>query len=227
MNHERSEYLRYLPPFLRESAPASPDGDELELADFLLIFQKILTGVREDGVEDAVAITRRDDGRTFEPLEAVIDQLDRFFDPFRTDDAFLPWLASWVGLELRPDWTPAERRKMIARMVRVVRRVGLKAGLFDFLDIYANGTIPPRVSIDDDEALFRVVLRPDGTARVTVLAFARVVGDRVGGTPLLYRPSAVAVVPADAPEDVRYAVVDAGLLGRTFPPPLAASLWLL
>ena len=33
------------------------------------------------------------------PDEAVLDQLDAFFDPYRTPDAFVPFLASWVDLE--------------------------------------------------------------------------------------------------------------------------------
>lgn len=33
------------------------------------------------------------------PDEAVLDQLDAFFDPYRTPDAFVPFLASWVDLD--------------------------------------------------------------------------------------------------------------------------------
>jgi phage tail-like protein len=31
--------------------------------------------------------------------EAVLDELDAFFDPYRTPDAFVPFLARWVDLE--------------------------------------------------------------------------------------------------------------------------------
>src|ERR1700738_1599000 len=31
--------------------------------------------------------------------EAVLDQLDAFFDPYRAPDAFVPFLAGWVDLE--------------------------------------------------------------------------------------------------------------------------------
>lgn len=33
------------------------------------------------------------------PVEAILDQLDTFFDPYRTPDVFVPYLASWVDLE--------------------------------------------------------------------------------------------------------------------------------
>lgn len=33
------------------------------------------------------------------PDEAVLDQLDAFFDPYRAPVAFIPFLASWVDLE--------------------------------------------------------------------------------------------------------------------------------
>ena len=173
MDQQPSEYLQYLPPFFREAAGDGTAAGEF-LSNLLLGFQKILTGVKNNnGIEDDIKIEDRSGERIYEPLEAVIDQLDRFFDPFRTDLKFLEWLASWVALELRPDWTPAEQRKMIARMVQISRRIGLKAGLYDYLDIYAKEAIRPRVSIDDDEAVFRVVLRGDGPAAVNVLAFAK------------------------------------------------------
>ena len=175
------------------------------LPDLLLAFQKILTGVRaEDGFEDKTRITSTHDRPDYEPLESIIDQLDRFFDPFRTDPEFLDWLASWVALELRPDWTHAEKRKMIARMVRVVKRVGLKSGLYDFLDIYAKEQVRPRIVIDDDEALFRIVLNDDGSTSVNVLAYASLEAwgsDRQ--VPFLYRPTAIAVNPHADPAQVR------------------------
>jgi phage tail-like protein len=33
-----------------------------------------------------------------EPSERILEQLDRFFDPRRTSDPFVPYLAGWVGL---------------------------------------------------------------------------------------------------------------------------------
>ena len=225
MDQQPSEYLQYLPPFFREAAGDGTATGEF-LSNLLLGFQKILTGVKNnDGIEDETKIEDRSGKRIYEPLEAVIDQLDRFFDPFRTDPKFLEWLASWVALELRPDWTPAEKRKMIARMVQI-SRIGLKAGLYDYLDIYAKEAIRPRVSIDDDEAVFRVVLRGDGPAEVNVLAFAQVFESGGQKTPILYRPSAIAVLEDAKPELVRYVVADAGQ-SSTVSLHAAPALWLL
>ena len=223
----RSEYLQYLPQVFRGGG-GDGAGEREFLPDLLLAFQKILTGVRaEDGFEDKTRITSTHDRPDYEPLESIIDQLDRFFDPFRTDPEFLDWLASWVALELRPDWTHAEKRKMIARMVRVVKRVGLKSGLYDFLDIYAKEQVRPRIVIDDDEALFRIVLNDDGSTSVNVLAYASL--EAWGGrqVPFLYRPTAIAVNPHADPAQVRYLVADAGRAGRKYPPEIQPSLWLL
>ena len=223
----RSEYLQYLPQVFRGGG-GDGAGEREFLPDLLLAFQKILTGVRaEDGFEDKTRITSTHDRPDYEPLESIIDQLDRFFDPFRTDPEFLDWLASWVALELRPDWTHAEKRKMIARMVRVVKRVGLKSGLYDFLDIYAKEQVRPRIVIDDDEALFRIVLNDDGSTSVNVLAYASL--EAWGGrqVPFLYRPTAIAVNPHADPAQVRDLVADAGRAGRKYPPEIQPSLWLL
>ena len=153
MSDERSEYLQFLPLFFREEM-AGGSAREL-LVDLLLVFQKILTGVRENGVEDPQEIRSTPDGPAYEPLERVIDQLDRFFDPFRTDAKFLPWLASWVGLELQPDWSSAQSRTRIAGTIALYSRSGLKSGIHDVLNLNAASELAPRVSIDDDEALLR------------------------------------------------------------------------
>ena len=224
-----SEYLQYLPTIFREAAGDGTATGEF-LSNLLLGLQKILTGVKNnDGIEDDKKIQKTKHAPEYEPLEAVIDQLDRFFDPFRTDPRFLDWLASWVALEPEPEWTRAERRKMIARMVQVSRRIGMKAGLYDYLDVYARESLRPRVSIDDDEAVFRVVLRGDAPAQVGVLAFAQIFQSGNKSTPILYRPTAIAVLEtADKkPENVRYVVADAGEVWGSYPPDLAPCLWVL
>jgi phage tail-like protein len=50
-----------------------------------------------------------------EPSEAVLGRLDAVFDPRRTADEFVPFLAGWVDLERLFDFRPAGRQQSLAR----------------------------------------------------------------------------------------------------------------
>src|SRR5882757_3303547 len=57
---------------------------------FLLIFESILS-----------------------PIERTIDNVATYFDPRLTPPELLPWLASWVGLELDENWPIAQQRQLV------------------------------------------------------------------------------------------------------------------
>ena len=116
-------------------------------------FQKILTSVKnKDFIEDEIKIQDESRTRTYSRWKRSSTSSTGSSTPC-SRPRFLEWLASVVALELMPNWTVAEQRKMIARIVQISHRIGLKAGLYDFLDIYAREAIRPRVSIDDSEAV--------------------------------------------------------------------------
>ena len=69
--------------------PAPYQGD-LFLGRFLMIFESILS-----------------------PLEGILDTLPYYFDPQTTPEELIPWLASWVSLELDESWTIERRRELI------------------------------------------------------------------------------------------------------------------
>jgi phage tail-like protein len=199
---EQSSYLQYLPLALwsQESDP------QQFLGSMLRIFEKILTGI-----PDGVAIG--DGTRTYPPLEVLIDDLPRMFDPWRTpDEVFLPWLASWVALTLQPGWTEYQRRKITAEIASVYRLRGLEQGLHAYLDIYVQTPARPRIAIDDGKAVLRVHFLQDGTARLTTVARSQVIlfpalgGRPANHTPMLIHPAAIAV---DSNND--YLVVDQGV----------------
>lgn len=48
------------------------------------------------------------------PSEAVIEEIERYFDPYRTPDRFVPFLASWVDLD-RFLWFPDESESLNRR----------------------------------------------------------------------------------------------------------------
>ena len=74
-------------------------------------------------------------------FDALLSEIDRYFDPARTDAPFLTWLATWVALVLDDQWDEAKRRQLIAEAVELYRWRGTVRGLKRYLEIY-TGRIP-------------------------------------------------------------------------------------
>ncbi|MFO0889871.1 MAG: phage tail protein [Isosphaeraceae bacterium] len=203
-----SEFLQLLPSLLRDGLDgAGVDGGGSLLSKLLLVAQKFLTGVDDD-----VPNPKRGQSVGDEPIETTIDRIDRLFDPWRAPPEFLPWLASWVNLELREEWSTIQRRKLIAEMVPFARKTGLKVGLHRYLDLYAAREYRPRISIDDGEAVFRLAFGKDGSPRLTTIAFSHLATTPDTRWPILAHPSAVAVLRPDHPNSpgLRYIVAEPG-----------------
>ncbi|WP_194814242.1 phage tail protein [Nocardia sp. XZ_19_385] len=159
-----SSYLRYLPPVLWEdpatwnSALAPPD---FTMGTFLLAFEKLLTGL-----DDAV--------RAHPPVAETIAAIPSLFDPWHTPSSFLPWLASWVGLEFpmlqdKQLWDEYQRRRATSEITDIHRLRGLKAGMALALDLFAVTRSRPRVAIDDGNKLLVTAPRPGELVPVTAL----------------------------------------------------------
>ena len=88
------------------------------------------------------------------PDEEILDNLDRYFDPYSAPDAFVPFLAYWVDLarflptgtergfgSTAPVWPPGlgRLRELIAASADLSRWRGTARGLVTFLEI-ATGT---------------------------------------------------------------------------------------
>lgn len=136
MANSNGTYPSYLPAHLQQ--------DPL-LNQFLLAFEQILTGglVPNSGPG----------------LEETIDTLHTYFtpqaSPGQAPEAFLPWLASWVALSLRADWSEATKRGFIRRVVPLYKLRGTKAGLEKLLELYVNGgTEPDPSQVSNDVEIF-------------------------------------------------------------------------
>ncbi len=116
------------------------------LGRFLLAFEQVLTGR---------------DGEDPPGLEQTIAGIAQLCDPFaqsgflerlgaseHTRDQFLTWLAGWVALGLRADWSAGQQREFLAQIVRLYRRRGTKDNLAELLRIYTR-TLPVITEGDD------------------------------------------------------------------------------
>ncbi|MGB5009091.1 MAG: phage tail protein [Candidatus Dechloromonas phosphoritropha] len=74
----------------------------------------------------------------FADFELLLDDLSDYCDPLLAREDFLPWLASWTALVLRADWSAAQKREVLTRIIPLYRKRGTKAGLEEYLKIYAG-----------------------------------------------------------------------------------------
>jgi phage tail-like protein len=123
-----STYLVHLPALLQNDA---------FVGHFLLAFERILSGLHPSDPQDPLT--------THPGLEDVIARLYTYFVPgpreaeaAQAPEAFLPWLASWVALSVREDWTAEEKRRLISRIVALYRYRGTRRGVEDLLHTYTN-----------------------------------------------------------------------------------------
>ncbi|WP_327220662.1 phage tail protein [Streptomyces cyaneofuscatus] len=64
---------------------------------------------------------------------STLDNLPAYFDPALAPADFLPWLATWVGAGIDPDWPPELQRTVLARAVELHRWRGTRRGLVEHL----------------------------------------------------------------------------------------------
>ncbi|NWF78427.1 MAG: FHA domain-containing protein [Chloroflexi bacterium] len=96
------------------------------------------------------------------PLERTIDWIDAYLHPTLAPRSLLPWLASWVDVELPADWPEARQRRVIAGVARCYALRGTRRGLEDLLRLFTDGA---SIEVDDQAADL-----PPRTFRITVPA---------------------------------------------------------
>ncbi len=114
------------------------------LGQFLLAFEKILLGLKDD---DDIEFPPLSKDIKFQPqgLETTIAEIATLFDPQKTPEDFLSWLAGWTALILRADLAlEAVQRKLVQRefLANIVQRYrfrGTKENLIQLLKIFTLG----------------------------------------------------------------------------------------
>jgi phage tail-like protein len=178
--NQLSRLLEYLPAIFREPPD---DSRPLPLGRFLMAFESILLGLPKNidaecrdllyqpGFEEILGGAVRQ-GTT----SKLLDGIQRYFDPIGQHDPaadskrvenynrapaeFLSWLAGWVALSLRDDWTDDHKRKFIANAVQLYRLRGTKAGVAGFVETYTGW--PVEILEGDDAFFFKVKLKVGG-----------------------------------------------------------------
>lgn len=117
--------------------------------DEILADNRVRVAVRAKGkyLQHLPALYQRDDfmGRFlmlfesfWKPLEAQVETIPYYFDPRTTPSSFLPWLASWLDLELDERWSEAQVRRLIRWAIALHRSRGTRWGLLKHLEIYTG-----------------------------------------------------------------------------------------
>lgn len=140
ISHKVSKYADYLPSILK--------SDNF-LGGFLLAFEKILSGFSssQPDSENQVLIIREEN--TNPPgFEEILDHINSYFSGHKTPEEFLPWLASWVSLSLREDWSAETKRNFVQQIVPLYQERGTKTGLEKILKLYLKSIFPKQESYD-------------------------------------------------------------------------------
>ncbi len=102
----------------------------------------------------------------WEPLEQRQDQIAMYFDPYTCPASFLPWLASWFGVELRTHWAESLQRSMLKEIVELYRWRGTRYGLARLVEVYA-GTSPQIIESPTAPFVFRIRVRLSADSNIS------------------------------------------------------------
>jgi phage tail-like protein len=146
---EQSSYLDDLPAIYQPD-PQHPGN---VVGQFLLAFEGILTGFGHPsapGVEELLAGI----GPATPGGEPQLRGIQRYFDPGapppdaaaddpaldrqRAPAEFLGWLAGWVALSLREDWTEEQKRRFIANIIPLYQKRGTLEAMREVLVAYTG-----------------------------------------------------------------------------------------
>src|SRR5712692_1898350 len=72
------------------------------------------------------------------PIEETIDGVANYFDPRLTPIETLPWLASWIGVELDENWPVDQRRELLVEAADLLRRQGTRQALREHVRLYVG-----------------------------------------------------------------------------------------
>jgi len=174
-NGQVSRLLGYLPAVFQEPPDGSSDPPPpLPIGRFLMAFESILLGLQKSRAAESADLLQQPGleeilggAEQQGTKDTLLEGIDRYFDPgpdYPTDplkvkdynrapSEFLAWLAGWVALVLREDWTDDHKRKFIAKAVQLYRLRGTKAGVTQFVQTYTGG---PPVEISEQGAQFQL-----------------------------------------------------------------------
>lgn len=113
----------------------------------------------------------------WEPLEQRQDHIDMYFSPRTCPSPWLPWFASWFGLELDPSLSEQRVRMLLANTIEIYRWRGTKFGLTRVIEV-CLGIRPVITESQSDPNVFRVRVRlpadatPDFVPRLRALISA-------------------------------------------------------
>jgi phage tail-like protein len=110
LQFDRDSYLADLPAIYRNDA---------QCGDFLLRLLSLFESIYDD-------------------VEDEIGELPALFDAQATPDAFLRWLAEWLGLELDDNWSTATQRQVLGKVFELYAQRGTPAGLRAMLKLFAG-----------------------------------------------------------------------------------------
>ncbi len=77
----------------------------------------------------------------WKPVNQQISQVSNYFDPNLTPEVFLPWLASWVGMEIDATFPKERIRNLIRNAIPFFQSRGTLQSLKLFLEMYSGGTV--------------------------------------------------------------------------------------
>jgi phage tail-like protein len=72
------------------------------------------------------------------PIEQTIDNVPHYFDPHITPGELVPWLASWVALDLDDNWPLHLQRELVARAAELSRWRGTRRALGERMRLYTG-----------------------------------------------------------------------------------------